>query len=64
MTHLTPATLAAADRDNNAESIMAALLDALCSPQLYNIALRNGELSIKPRPHMFPQTTRDVHAAA
>jgi hypothetical protein len=43
---------------------MAALLDALCSPQLYDIALRNGELSIKPRPHMFPQATRDAHVAA
>jgi len=37
------------------ESIMAALLDALCSPQLYEIVLRGGELRIKPRPDMHPQ---------
>ena len=61
MTDPTPGTTA---RDDHAESIMAALLDALCSPQLYDIALRNGELSIKPRPHMFPQATRDAHVAA
>jgi hypothetical protein len=64
MTDPTPATIAAAGRDDHAESITAALLDALCSPQLYDIALRNGELSIKPRPHMFPQATRDLQVAA
>ena len=37
------------------ESITAALLYALCSPQLYEIIMRNGELFIKPRPHMHPQ---------
>jgi hypothetical protein len=60
----TLATIAAARRDDHAESIIATLLDALCSPQLYDIALRNGELSIKPRLHMFAQTRRDVHVAA
>jgi hypothetical protein len=64
VTHPTPDTIAAAGRDDHAESIIAALLDALCSPQLYDIALRNGELSIKPRPHMFPQATGDVRVAA
>jgi hypothetical protein len=64
MTHPATATLAAAGRDERRESIVAALLDALCSPQLYDITLRNGELSIKPRWHMFPQATRDVHVAA
>jgi len=39
----------------DSESITAALLDALCSPQLYEIIMRNGELFIKPRPHMHPQ---------
>jgi hypothetical protein len=64
MTHPAPTTIAAAGRDDHTESIIATLLDALCSPQLYDIALRNGELSIKPRPHMFPQAARDVHVAA
>jgi hypothetical protein len=34
------------------ETIMAALMDALCSPQLYEITVRNGELLIKPRADM------------
>ena len=42
---------AAAQADYN-ETVMAALLDALCSPQLYEITLRGGELFIKPRPGM------------
>jgi hypothetical protein len=46
---------AAADRVDCNEAIMAALLDALCSPQLYEIILRGGELFIKPRPGMHPQ---------
>lgn len=37
------------------ESILAALLDALCSPQLYDIVMHEGELTITPRPHMHPQ---------
>ena len=35
--------------------IMAALLDALCSPQLYEITMQAGELFIRPRPGMHPQ---------
>jgi hypothetical protein len=42
---------AVAQADHN-ETVMAALLDALCSPQLYEITLRGGELFIKPRPGM------------
>ncbi len=38
------------------ESITAALLDALCSPQLYEIVMRNGELYIKPRARMHAQS--------
>ena len=38
----------------DAETITAALLDALCSPQLYEIVMRGGELLIKPRAHMHP----------
>jgi hypothetical protein len=45
---------AAAQADCN-ETVMTALLDALCSPQLYEIILRGGELFIKPRPGMHPQ---------
>jgi hypothetical protein len=49
------ATLARADYN---ETVMAALLDALCSPQLYEIILRDGELLIKPRQgmHYRPMT--------
>lgn len=54
-----PKSAAATRRDT--ESITAALLDALCSPQLYDIILRDGELFIKPRPHMHPQPV--AHAA-
>jgi hypothetical protein len=48
---------AVAQADHN-ETVMAALLDALCSPQLYEITLRSGELLIKPRPgmHFRPMT--------
>jgi len=44
------------------ESITAALLDALCSPQLYEIVMRDGELHIKPRPHMHPQPVAQAAA--
>lgn len=36
------------------DTIAATLLDALCSPQLYEIVMSDGEISIKPR--------RDMHA--
>ena len=54
MTNPTQAKSPAGSRIDS-ESITAALLDALCSPQLYEIIMRNGELFIKPRPHMHPQ---------
>jgi hypothetical protein len=54
MTNATQAKSPAGSRIDS-ESITAALLDALCSPQLYEIIMRNGELFIKPRPHMHPQ---------
>jgi hypothetical protein len=54
MTNPTQAKIGAS-RGSYDESIIAALLDALCSPQLYNIVLRGGELFIKPRQHMHPQ---------
>jgi hypothetical protein len=57
VTHPTHAEIAG--RDDVAESITAALLDALCSPQLYDIVLHNGELFIKPRPHMHPRAASD-----
>jgi len=41
-----------AGRVEDETSITAALLDALCSPHLYEIVLRGGELFIKPRPRM------------
>jgi hypothetical protein len=37
------------------EAITAALLDALCSPQLYEVVMQGGDLLIRPRPHMHPQ---------
>ena len=37
------------------ESITAALLDALCSPQLYEVVMHGSDLIIKPRPQMHPQ---------
>jgi hypothetical protein len=42
-------------RSDYDESIMAALLDALCSPQLYDVIMRGSDLIIRPRPHMHPQ---------
>jgi hypothetical protein len=36
-------------RDAN---VIAALLDALCSPHLYEIAIQDGVLRIEPRAHM------------
>lgn len=50
-------TAARAQADHS-DTIMAALLDALCSPQLYEVTLRGGELFIKPRPgmHLQPAT--------
>jgi len=48
----TKAKSAAAQPAQDHEWIMATLLDALCSPQLYEIALRGGELLIKPRTGM------------
>jgi hypothetical protein len=43
------------------ETIMAALLDALCSPQLYEIRLQGSELFIKPRAGMHPApVTSDI----
>ena len=50
-------TAARAEADHG-DTIMAALLDALCSPRLYEITLRGGELFIKPRPgtHLQPVT--------
>ena len=54
MTNPTQAKSPAGSRADT-ESITAALLDALCSPQLYEIIMRNGELFIKPRPRMHPQ---------
>jgi hypothetical protein len=43
------------------ETIMAALLDALCSPQLYEISLQGSELFIKPRAGMHPApVTADI----
>jgi hypothetical protein len=58
MTHPTHADIGPADPSTNDESITAVLLDALCSPQLYDIVLREGELFIKPRHHMHPQPAR------
>jgi hypothetical protein len=55
MTNSTEAKICPVGHGNYDESITAALLDALCSPQLYDIVLRDGELFIKPRPHMHPQ---------
>jgi hypothetical protein len=52
---------AAVPQAEHTETIMAALLDALCSPQLYEIILQGGELSIKPRAGMHPQPmTSDI----
>jgi hypothetical protein len=61
MPHPTQAKTAPANRGDS-ESITAALLDALCSPQLYDIVMHGGELLIKPRPHMHPQPLAQVAA--
>jgi hypothetical protein len=55
MTRQTQLIATSAEHEDYNESIIAALLDALCSPHLYEIDMRNGELFIKPRPHMHWQ---------
>jgi hypothetical protein len=60
MTHSTGAKIGPVGRGKYDESITAALLDALCSPQLYDIVLRDGELFIKPRHHMHPQQAHEL----
>ena len=55
MTHHDHIPGASANATECDESIIAALLDALCSPQLYEIVMLDGELNIRPRPHMHPQ---------
>jgi hypothetical protein len=55
MTDTTNARTAAGSADYD-ETIMAALLDALCSPQLYEIVSQGTELLIRPRPGMHAKT--------
>ena len=64
MTHSPHAKIAPAGSGDYDESIIAVLLDALCSPQLYDIVLCEGELFIKPRPHMHPQPARELQIAS